>query len=108
MGQKTHPIGLRVGLHRKWVSSWYGSFQNKKNFDAIPSNQTFLSQGVISSRGGYYLSGRSDFVENIIKRYSIKKFANFRRILPVDFRLFKGFGGHTYGFLIYSKLVSRR
>ncbi len=108
MGQKTHPIGLRVGFYRKWVSSWYGSSKNKNNYESSLSNQTFLSQGIISSRGGAYLSGREDIVENLIKRYSVTKFSNSRRILPVDFRFFKGFAGHTFGFLIYTKRLARR
>lgn len=108
MGQKTHPIGFRVGLHRKWASSWYGSVQNKNYFDNTTPNTTFLSQGYISSRGGGYVSGRGDFIENLIKRYSVTKFSNSRRILPIDFRFFKSFAGYTYGFLFYTKLCTRR
>ena len=31
MGQKTNPIGARLGIVRGWESSWYG---NKKDFGA--------------------------------------------------------------------------
>lgn len=44
----------------------------------------------------------------MFKRYSVTKFTKTPRILLIDFRLFKGFGGHTYGFIIYTKLLSRK
>lgn len=28
MGQKTHPTGFRVGIIRKWASSWYAKFKD--------------------------------------------------------------------------------
>ncbi len=111
MGQKTHPNGLRVGLYRKWASSWYGSSQNRSQIainSKTSATQTFLSQGTIAARGGVYFSGREDFVENLVKRYSLTKFSNSRRVLLVDFRFYKGLGGSTYGFLIYTKLLGRR
>ena len=24
MGQKTHPIGFRLGINKPWISNWYG------------------------------------------------------------------------------------
>ena len=107
MGQKTHPNGLRVGLYRKWVSSWYGS--PKEHIKSNPSqrNQYSISQGVISVRGGVYLTNMEDFVENFFKRYFITKVSFTRQLILVDFRLFKGFGGHTYGFLFYTKIIMR-
>ena len=99
MGQKTHPIGLRVGIYRKWASSWYG------NTKETGSHQTF---GIIAPRGGTYLSGMEDLLTQMFKRYSVTKFTKTPRILLVDFRLFKGFGGHTYGFMIYTKLLGRK
>lgn len=99
MGQKTHPIGLRIGIYRKWASSWYGDLNQPA------SQQAF---GVIASRGGSYLSGIEDLLTNIFKRYSVTKFTKTPRILLVDFRLFKGFGGHRYGFMVYTKLLMRK
>mgnify|MGYP001949589631 CR=1 FL=1 len=32
MGQKVNPIGLRLGIHRKWNSSWYFDFNNYSKF----------------------------------------------------------------------------
>ncbi len=71
-------------------------------------SSTFLSNGAVASRGGLYFTGREDFIENLLKRYSVTKFSNARRLLPVDFRVFKGYGGQRYGFLIYTKLLTRR
>lgn len=30
MGQKVHPVGLRLGITRSWASKWYGTSQNYK------------------------------------------------------------------------------
>ena len=104
MGQKTHPIGLRVGLSQKWSSSWYntnkGFFENK--------NQNFLSKGVVAMRGGVYFNGIEDFIIKLLNRKINTKFNNTYQYMPVDFRFFKGYSGHTYGFLIYTKLVTQR
>ena len=108
MGQKTHPNGLRVGLYRKWVSSWYGSRNKQNNFNPSRKENYFNSQGVISSRGGIFFSSIDDFIENIFKRYFITKISFARRLMLVDFRFFKGMGGQTYGFLFYTKLIRRK
>ena len=99
MGQKTHPIGLRLGSYRKWASTWYGKADN---------NTALQLTGVISSRGGNYYSGAESMLVTIFKRYTISKFVKSTKIALVDFRLFKGFGGHLYGFIIYAKLVGTR
>lgn len=49
-----------------------------------------------------------DILVYLFKRYSVTKFTNTPRIIIVDFRLFKGFAGHVYGFLIYTKLTKRK
>ncbi len=113
MGQKTHPIGLRVGINRKWTSTWY-SFNNEKSSIAGTSNsqlsQSFSKkepiniQSVISSRGGNYVPGIQSFLENLFLRYTYTKLSTTRRFFPVDFRLFKGIGGQVHGFFIYLKL----
>lgn len=70
--------------------------------------QSFLSQGVINSRGGHYRDGVEDFVESYLRRYPFTKSASARRLLLVDFRLFKGYAGYMYGFIIYTKLLVNR
>ena len=32
MGHKVHPIGLRLGIHRKWKSNWYFDSKNYTKF----------------------------------------------------------------------------
>jgi ribosomal protein S3 len=32
MGQKVHPLGLRLGVHRKWKSTWFVSNENYTKF----------------------------------------------------------------------------
>ena len=108
MGQKTHPIGLRVGIHTKWVSTWYGQQNTVSHPYAKTNKEYFLSKGNISSRGGNYLSGIEDFVESYLRRYSFSNLTKSRRFLPVAFYLFKTFGGHMYGFIFYTKLIIRR
>ena len=38
MGQKTNPIGNRLGLIRGWESNWYGgdNFGEKLSINALP------------------------------------------------------------------------
>lgn len=100
MGQQIHPIGLRVGVSRKWASSWY---INPK--ETTSPQQSF---GVISARGGMFLSGMEETLTHLFKRYSLTKFTNTSRVIIVDFRLFKGFGGHRYGFRVYTKLLTQK
>jgi len=108
MGQKTHPNGLRVGLYRKWAASWYGSTKEFSKTNPSQINQITISQGVISSRGGVYYTNIENFIENFFKRYFITKVTFTRRLILVDFRFFKGYGGHTFGFLFYTKLIIHR
>jgi hypothetical protein len=43
MGQKTHPIGLRVGIYRKWNTTWFVEKNNYKSefFTQIQVEQFF-------------------------------------------------------------------
>lgn len=29
------------------------------------------------------------------------------QVMPVDFRFYKGFAGYTYGFLLYTKFITK-
>lgn len=64
--------------------------------------------GIIASRGGSYYSAPEARLVSIFKRYAQTKFVKSTKLALVDFRLFKGFGGHLYGFRIYAKLVGSR
>lgn len=104
MGQKTNPIGLRVGTHRKWSASWYnyekGFFLGKQN--------SFTSNGVIRSRGGSYMNAVEIFIEKLIKHKLFTNHITVTQYMPVDFRFYKGYLGYTYGFLIYTKLITKK
>jgi hypothetical protein len=68
----------------------------------------FKITGIIASRGGIHYAGPEARLVSIFKRYSRTKFRKSNKIALVDFRLFKGFGGHLYGFRIYIKIVGAR
>ena len=44
---------------------------------------------------------------SLFKRYSRSKFSKSKNMAIVDFRIFKGFGGHLYGFMIYTKIIGK-
>ena len=102
MGQKTHPIGFRLGTHRKWASSWYN---NEKSF-FINKQESFLSKGLINPRGAHYSTEMEEFIEKLRKRKMSTNFTKRPKFRPVDFCIYKGVSGYTYGFFIYTKLVS--
>jgi ribosomal protein S3 len=49
MSQKIHPIGLRVGLHRKWNNSW---FETQKHYTQI-LHESFLLEKLLKSLLNY-------------------------------------------------------
>ncbi len=88
-----------------------GANYTQTNSFAPSTSVTYYPCGFNSKRarrGANYISGRERFVETMIKRYTRTKISNTKRLLRFDFRFFKGFGGYTYGFFIYSKLQGRR
>lgn len=134
MGQKTHPIGLRVGLHRKWNTTWYqassvnnasasisksSAFQqqginltSKSIFNGNPSqiqspyDNLTSHQGVIASRGGNFLSSTENLITNLLTRYAFSKFSQASRLLLVDVKLFKATAGHLFLVVFYTKLLA--
>ncbi len=89
MGQKTHPHGLRVGIHRKWNYSWYGVGAEGKNL--------FFQQR---------------FVEEIFKTwmslYVCTRLSAVRRILLVDLKLYKEGQNQFFIFVFYYKFRTKR
>jgi hypothetical protein len=55
MGQKSHPIGLRLGIHRNWGTSWF----------ALP---TTGRAATVSARGGTVRAGREDRLSVLLAR----------------------------------------
>ncbi len=89
MGQKIHPHGLRVGIHKKWSDSWLGVEKNTKNF--------FLQQRQI---------------ENIFKAifyfYSYTKISATKKILLVDIKFFKNAARQNIIFVFFYKMRTKR
>ncbi len=122
MGQKTHPVGLRLGLHRKWSSSWLIS--------GLSTTESKYSS-VVSTRGGAIRSNREDIICSFLRRLpslaqsrsssSFKKTAildtsssesqsdqtsseSVSSFVPVDLQLVVGSGGSLFVVFLYSKL----
>lgn len=66
-----------------------------------------ITQGTIYPRENNYFTGFEDY---IIKRFNRKIITSFKKkvnYIFVDFRFFKGIGGGFYGFLRYTKRLSK-
>ena len=66
MGQKSHPIGLRLGIHRKWSTSWF----------SLASTGTAAT---VSSRGGIVRSGLEDRIYTLFSRLPLARRVNRNR-----------------------------
>ncbi len=89
MGQKTHPHGLRIGIHRKWNSSWYGVGSEGKSL---------------------YFHQRS--LEELFKVwFSFQKYtrlARTKRLLLVDLKMYKQGNHQFFIFVFFYKLRTKR
>ncbi len=89
MGQKIHPHGLRVGIHKKWTDSWLGIEKNIK--------KSFFQQRQI---------------ENIFKAifhfYSYTKVSLTKKILLVDIKFFKNASRQNFIFVFFYKMRTKR
>ena len=115
MGQKYHPLGLRLGLHRKWNTSWYSPTVT------LPSSSTFVS-GAVLRRGGIRQGGRDSLLQALIRRAPRPFFSNpltsssitsglsqistesAPRLLPVDLHIEVGSGGSLFFLFFYAKM----
>lgn len=70
MGQKTHPHGLRVGIHRKWNSTWFAQGAEYPQFLA---NQRNIEE----------------LIENGLQNFSYTKASGATRLSLVEIRIFK-------------------
>jgi hypothetical protein len=89
MGQKTHPHGLRVGIHRKWNSSWYGVGVEGKNLF-------------------YYQRSIEQFFKVWMTFQTYTKIAKIKRILLVDLKMYKEGSNQFYIFVFFYKLRTKR
>ncbi len=51
MGHKVHPIGLRLGIHRKWKSNWFFESKNYPKFIHLNLNIERFFRGFLYFRG---------------------------------------------------------
>lgn len=108
MGNKVNPTGFRIGVSRKWTSSWFSPSNVQKSFDSAQAKNTLLSKGVVSSRGGFSLSSFEDILRGFFKRYLYVSRNRSRRFLPLEVYCIKGAGQHLFIFLTYVKLRGRQ
>ena len=108
MGQKVNPIGFRVGVSRKWSFSWFSPSTVQKSNDSAQAKNTLLTKGVVTSRGGFFLSSFEDIFRGFFKRYIYQTFNKSRRFLPRDVQCMKGANQHLFVFLTYIKLRGRK
>ena len=117
MGQKSHPIGLRLGIHRKWGTSWF----------ALPATGRAAT---VSARGGAVRSGREDRLTALLarlpfivsqtrsnsrpinpsrssgrsRRSGSRRTTTASRLFPVDLQVRPGIGGSLTVVLSYTTL----
>lgn len=114
MGQKYHPLGLRLGLHRKWNTSWYSPTVT------LSASSTFVS-GAVLRRGGIRQGGRESLLQALITRAPRPVFSTplsstsgasgssqistepTPRLLPVDLHIEIGSGGSLFFLFFYAK-----
>lgn len=108
MGQKINPIGLRVGISLKWAFSWFNPSDVQKSSDSAQHGQILLKKGVVTSRGGYFLSSFDERLRGFFKRYLYVSRNRSRRFLPVSIQYRKGANNYLFVFLTYVKLRGQR
>jgi hypothetical protein len=89
MGQKIHPHGLRVGINRKWSSSW---FEPTKTWKSL-----FFYQKQIEA-----------FFKNFFYFYPYTRNSITKRVLLVDLKLFKFNARTLFLFIFFYKLRTKR
>jgi len=89
MGQKIHPHGLRVGITRKWNSSWFSSgIEWKKLF--------------------FYQKEVENFFKVLFYFYPYTKISKRKRVLLFDVKLFKYTLTKIFLFVFFYKFRTKR
>lgn len=89
MGQKIHPHGLRVGITRKWNSSWFASgLEWKKLF--------------------FYQKEVENFFKVLFYFYPYTKISRRKRVLLFDVKLFKFNLSKIFIFIFFYKFRTLR
>lgn len=108
MGQKVNPIGFRLGISRKWAFSWYNFSDGQQSQDSTRTKITLLSKGVVTSRGGFFISSIEEYARNLFRRYFYTKKSKSNKFLPIHLQYIKGNNNYVYFFLFYTKLKRRK
>ena len=108
MGQKTNPIGFRLGISRKWSTSWFKtSFKHQESQDSTFFGVNNISKGIVTARGGFTVSPFEDFVHNIFRRYVFRKTTKTKKYIPVQIQRIKGLNNLIYMILFYVKMKKK-
>lgn len=89
MGQKIHPHGLRVGIHRKWSSSWFASGLEWKNLF-------------------FYQKEVENFFKSLFFYYPYTNISKTKKILLFDVKIFKYTINKLFIFIFFYKLRTKR
>lgn len=89
MGQKTHPIGLRVGIHRKWNTTWFSEGSAYKS--------SFFAQYQVEQ-----------FFKSFFYFYSSTKNSWTKRVWLVDLKWFRSGLSQMYIFIFFYKFRTRK
>lgn len=89
MGQKTHPHGLRVGIHRKWNSTW---FVQGGGYSKMVAHQRYVEE----------------LFQYALQNYAYTKTSGTTRVSLVDVRIFKQGMRRLLIFVFFYKFRTKR
>jgi hypothetical protein len=89
MGQKTHPHGLRVGIHRKWNSTW---FAQGGEYPQMLAQQRHIEE----------------LLRNALQNYAYTKSSGTTKLSLVEVRFFKHGMRRLLIFVLFYKFRSKR
>ncbi len=81
MGQKTHPLGIRLGFHRKWSTSWTSALSS--HLPGVTSSfpaARFAPSPEILSPGGRPLGSREAFLLKTLSRLPRRRRPSFAHL----------------------------
>jgi hypothetical protein len=89
MGQKSHPTGVRVGINRKWNTTWFAEGEAYKS--------SFFAQ---------YQA--ENFFKSFFYFYSSIKSSKIKRVWLVDLKWFRSGLYQLYVFIFFYKFKSKK
>lgn len=89
MGQKSHPTGVRVAVHRKWNTTWFAEGEAYKN--------SFFAQHQVEQ-----------FLKSFFYFYSSTKTSKTKRVWLVDLKWFRSGFYQLYLFVFFYKFKTKK